>query len=109
MKPYDKQIIPIIGALAVAIAPQIVHLKPWIIGWCILLWGYIMMAVHYGWAGPGKVTRFILTIIGFLGVAVSYGKILGGGAFIGLLAIMAGLKPLETKTHRDKVVEVFIA
>jgi len=69
----------------------------------------MFLAVRYGWAGPGKVTRFLLTAGGFLGVAVSYGKILGGGAFIGLLAIMAGLKPLETKTHRDKMIAVFIA
>jgi transglutaminase-like putative cysteine protease len=109
MNKYDKSIVPIIGALAVAIAPQISHLQPWIVGWCVLLWGYVMLAVTYGWSGPGKVTRFILTVTGFLGVAVSYGKILGGGAFIGLLAIMAGLKPLETKSHRDKMVAVFIA
>ncbi|MBW1983462.1 MAG: DUF3488 domain-containing transglutaminase family protein [Deltaproteobacteria bacterium] len=109
MKPYDKNIIPIICALAIALAPQIPHLKPWVVGWCILLWSYMFLAVRYGWAGPGKVTRFLLTAAGFLGVAVSYGKILGGGAFIGLLAIMAGLKPLETKTHRDKMIAVFIA
>ena len=109
MKTYDKHIVPIIGALAIALAPQVGHLKPWVVGWCILLWGYMLLTVRYGWAGPGKVARFFLTVAGFLGVAVSYGKILGGGAFIGLLAIMAGLKPLETKTHRDKMVAVFIA
>lgn len=109
MKQYDKHMLPIIGALAIALAPQIPHLKPWVVGWCVLLWGYMLLKVRYGWEGPGKVVRFFLTAAGFLGVAVSYGKILGGGAFIGLLAIMAGLKPLETKTHRDKMVAVFIA
>lgn len=109
MKTHDKTILPIIGAFIVAIAPQISHLKPWIVVWCVMLWGYMILAVWQGWAGPGRVTRFILTVAGVLGVAISYGKILSGGAFIGLLAIMAGLKPLETKTHRDKMVAVFIA
>ncbi len=109
MKSFDKNMVPMIGALVIAIAPQIPHLKPWIVGWCILLWGYMLMAVKYGWAGPGRITRFILTVAGFFGVAISYGKIIGGGSFVGLLAIMAGLKPLETKTHRDQMITAFIA
>lgn len=110
MKQYNgKHILPIIGALAVAIAPQVIHLKPWIIAWCILLWGYMIGSERYGWPPPGRWARVLLSLLGFLGVAVSYGRILGGGSFIGLLAIMAGLKPMETKTHRDKMVAVFIA
>ena len=109
MKKPDKHIVPIIGALAVALAPQLGQLKPWIVFWCFALWGYMLLAVRNDWAGPGKIPRFILTVAGLLGVAVSYGRILGGGAFIGLLAIMAGLKPLETKSHRDKMVAICIA
>jgi transglutaminase-like putative cysteine protease len=109
MTTHDKTILPIIGAFIIAIAPQISNLKPWIVVWCVLLWGYMVITVWQGWAGPSRVARFILTVAGLFGLAISYGKILGGGAFIGLLAIMAGLKPLETKTHRDKMVAVFIA
>jgi len=109
MMKDEGSITPIIVALLVATAPQAGRLKIWILCWCFMLWGYGFLVERRGFPLPGKGVFRVLTAIGFLGVPLSYGSILGGGAFVGLLAVMAGLKPLEIKSFRDKMVTLFLA
>ncbi len=109
MRPDAGQVPALIGALTVAILPHVLRLPLWIVGWCAGLWGYGALAARYGWRRPGRGLRTGLTLAGIFGVMVSFGHTLGGEAFGGLLAVMAGLKPLEMTTHRDRMVTAFMA
>lgn len=106
----DPYIRPIIIALLVAIAPHFLRLPAWIILWCLILWGYLFIGAGRGWARPGKYLRLFLASAGFVVAMVTLGGLMiGGNTFTGLLAVMAGLKPSETRDHRDRMVTVFIA
>ncbi len=100
---------PIITALVVAIFPHITRLPVWITLWCACMWGYLLLAVKYRWPRPGKNLRRFLTVTGFAGLMLTYQRHLGQDAYIGLLAVMAALKPFEMDTHRDRMITVFLA
>ncbi|GAB6904880.1 protein-glutamine gamma-glutamyltransferase TgpA [Desulfosarcina cetonica] len=100
---------PLIVALAVAAAPLALHLPAWAIGWCILCWTYCLAADRRGWPGLPPWVRFAGFAVGMLGVLVSAGLRFDGGDFIVLLAVMAGMKPLEVRSRRDSMVTVFLA
>ena len=109
MKSDAGQAPAVIGALAAALFPHALRLPPWIVIWCGGLWGDGVLAAKYGWRRPGQWTRTGLTLAGIFGAMVSFGHTLGGDAFAGLLAVMAGLKPLEMASHRDRMVTAFLA
>ncbi len=109
MKQTDKYILPILVALAVAIFPQVLRLPVWIIIWCVLFWGYLLLSVRYNFPLPKRSLQTLFSLLGSAGVLMTYRHMFGGPAFFGLLAVMAGLKPLEVRTYRDRMVTVFIA
>ncbi len=105
----DKYIFPIIVALSIAILPQVLRLPIWIVIWCALFWGYLLLSVKYQLPLPGRSLQTLFPIFGLAGILITYRHMIGGLAFFGLLAVMAGLKPLEIRTYRDRMVTVFIA
>lgn len=109
MKPDSGQFPAVIAALAVALLPHTLRLPPWIVIWCAALWGYGMLVSRHGWRRPGRWARNGLALAGGMGALVSFGHTVGGDAFAALLAVMAGLKPLEMTTHRDRMVTAFLA
>lgn len=100
---------PLILALAVAMAPLVVRLPWWALGWCALTWGYLLAGERRGWGAPGRGLRWAAFIAGMAAVLISAGLRFDGGDFMGLLAVMAGLKPLEIQSRRDGMVTVFLA
>ena len=58
---------------------------------------------------PPRGARIIFFSIGLSLVFLSAGMRFDGGDFITLLAVMAGVKPLEVHRHRDSMVTVFLA
>jgi len=99
----------ILTALFFAIAPYLLQLPIWIIFWCLFLWGYCFLSGRYIRPGPKKWMRWILTLGGITGVLLTFARHFDSDAYVGLLAIAAGLKPLELHTQRDKVVATFLA
>ena len=108
MRKNDPHMVPIIGALLVAIFPQVSRIPPWISLWCCALWGYLLLGRRYGWPIPGRKVRLILTFFGFAGGVFTFRFSFNAEAGVGLLAIMVGLKPLEIRTHRDRMMTVFL-
>ncbi len=102
-------LLSIVGALVTAIAPLISILPTWIIVWCAFFWGYVILSQKFNYPLPSPSIHYTLSIIGGAGVLISHRYIFGGTAFIGLLCVMAGLKPLEIRTHRDRMVTIFLA
>lgn len=99
----------IIAALIVAIFPHIIRLPAWIILWCALMWGYLLLSLKYQWPQPGKNIQRILTVAGIAGLMFTYSRYPGQNAYLGLLAVMAALKPFEMDSYRDRMITVFLA
>lgn len=110
MKAEKQHPLLIVTVLGIVIGPLLLNLPVWVAGWCLTFWGYAVLAHKKGWPWPGRLVCLILACIGFMAALAFLGEGgLGGQMFIGLLSVMAGLKPLETKTHRDSVVTLFMA
>jgi len=100
---------PLILALAVAMAPLAFQLPPWAVLWCMLAWAYVLMRERRNWPPVSRTVRVLLFMVGLGAVLVSAGLRFDGGDFIALLAVMAGIKPLEVTSRRDSMITVFLA
>lgn len=106
----DRKYIPaLIGALVFATLPHALSLPMWITAWCAVMWGYLLASLRFGWPRPNKTLRILLSIAGIAGIFATFKTRLGPEAYVGLLAVMAALKPFESSTHRDRMITVFIA
>ena len=99
---------PLLAALVIALAPQVIRLPLWITAWCLALWGYALISVKRQWSPPGGSVRRVMTLCGVAGGLATYGFAFDLDAGVGLLAIMVGLKPLEIRSHRDRMMTVFL-
>jgi protein-glutamine gamma-glutamyltransferase len=109
MNESQKIILPIIAALVVAIFPHIGRLPLWIVLWCGIMWGYTLLSLRFQWQRPGKTLRTILAVSGMLGLLLTFSHRLDQDAYLGLLAVMAALKPFEMVSHRDRMITCFLA
>ncbi|MCB2146451.1 MAG: DUF3488 and transglutaminase-like domain-containing protein [Deltaproteobacteria bacterium] len=100
---------PLILALVVAMAPLVFHLPWWAVGWCTVSWGYLLLRERQGWPAASRGFRLAVFFVGVAAVLLSAGLRFDGGDFIALLAVMAGIKPLEIRSRRDSMVTVFLA
>lgn len=108
MKRETAQTLPIIIALITAIAPHTPGLPLWINLWCILLWGYMLIRLKTGWPLPSAPLRYFLTFISLAGFLATYRAGIGGDAFVGLMALMAAVKPFEMPTHRHRMITILL-
>lgn len=109
MKDSEIYIKPLVAALAVAIAPHVLNMPFWITVWCLVLWGYAWRSAEKRRPPPPDAIRRLLVFIGLVGVVAGSGTRFTGSFYIGLLAVMSGLKVLEIRNHRDLMVTAFIA
>ncbi len=100
---------PLILALVVAMAPLVFQLPWWTVGWCAASWGYLLVRDRRGWAVPSRGVRSAVFIIGMAVVLMFAGLRFDGGDFMTLLAVMAGIKPMEIQSRRDSMVTVLLA
>jgi transglutaminase-like putative cysteine protease len=104
-----KHTLAIVSVLGIASIPLLFTLPVWITLWCFSLWGYAITAHVRNWPWPNRTIRLGLTVIGcILTFALLGGGRIVGSTFVGLLAIMAGLKPFENTRHRDRMVTLFL-
>lgn len=103
-----RQILPIIAALIAAIAPHTPDLPLWIIIWCGLLWGYVLVRLKTGWPMPSRFITYFLTFVSIIGLLATFRIRIGGDAFVGLLALMAAVKPFEMPDHRHRMITILL-
>ena len=101
-------VVPIICALVVAIAPHTFGLPLWINAWCLVMWGYMLVRLKTGWPMPGTRIRYGLAFTGIAGLLLTYRVQIGADAFVGLLALMAAIKPFEMATHRHQMITLLL-
>ena len=110
MKTLSLNTLPIIIALVVAIAPHVPGLPPWMVFWCLGFWGYFFMAMKKHWPLPGRWICLVLACGGSAGVALTHwGQWGSGEAFVGLMAVMAAIKPFEMNTHRHRMIAILLS
>lgn len=110
MSDHQKYIFPILTALVIAILPLLGRLPVWVILWCTVMWGYMLCSLKYHLPWPEKGMRRLLAIAGIIGLIITFSnKKLGADAYIGLLAVMAAIKPFEIMSHRDRMMTIFLA
>jgi len=110
MKHDARQYLPpILTALIVAILPHLGRLPLWVIAWCAFMWGYVLISLRNNWPWPNRWVRNGLTVLGIVGLLATYTTRIGPEAYLGLLAVMAAVKPFEVQTHRDRMITVFLA
>jgi transglutaminase-like putative cysteine protease len=106
----DKKYIPLLViSLAASLLPHTLDMPLWATIWCVIMWGYLLLSLRFGFALPNRSLLILLCLAGITGLGLSYGITFNSDAFVGLLAVMAALKPFETSTHRDRMITVFIA
>ncbi len=108
MKHPEGHVVPVISALAVAMAPHAPGLPVWIIVWCVFMWLYMLVQLKTGWPVPGPVLRHVLAFAGIIGLLATYRVQIGADAFVRLMAVMAGIKPFEMATHRHRMITVLL-
>jgi len=99
----------LLGTLVLAFLPHLAHLPPTIILFCLAFAGWRLMAELRGWPLPGRLIRFILTVMALAGVLISFGTLAGREPGTALLAVMLGLKLLEMQGRRDTLVVLMLA
>jgi transglutaminase-like putative cysteine protease len=100
---------PLILALGVAIAPLVFQLPPWAVLWCTVSWAYVLIRQRRSRPPVSRIARILVSVVGLAAVLISAGLRFDGSDFIALLAVMAGIKPLEVNSRRDSMITVFLA
>jgi len=95
-------------ALALALAPHVLRLPIILSLFCILFGIWRLMAAYYDWPLPANAARTLLTLAAIGGLYLSFGTLFGRDAGFAMLAIMLGLKLLETHTLRDTILVIFL-
>jgi len=108
LKKEKQEVLPIIAALVAAIAPHVPGLPLWINVWCFAMWGYMLARLRTGWPLPPTMLRYFLTFAGIIGLLTTYRMSIGADAFVGLMALMAAIKPFEMPTHRHQMITILL-
>jgi hypothetical protein len=98
-----------LAALGVAAAAHVTSLPPWVILSLIAIGAWRWIANRRGWPLPPKWLRGTIAVMAALTVLGTYRTLNGIEAGTAFLALMAGVKLLETRSARDLTVIVFIA
>lgn len=104
----DRAIRLLLACVAIAYLPHAPYLPVWV-GGMLAASGATLLASTAGWIRvPGRWPRLCLAALGLTAVAVQYGRLNGADSGSALLALMLGLKLLETRTARDRILVIFL-
>jgi transglutaminase-like putative cysteine protease len=98
-----------LGALGFAVLAHLQFLPQWVTAIFVTCCGWRWLVEQRRWRLPPAWARIVLALLCFIGVLITYEEVSGVGPGSALLAVMAALKLLETKTRRDQFVLLFIS
>ena len=103
----DHCTLPILGAVCICTLPHFPYVSVWVVIVCLLLWMYTAMASLYTWRLPGgTVTRLLAGLLFVAAMTTHEGFTIE--AFVALLALMVGMKLLEMRNHRERMMTVIL-
>lgn len=109
VRPRSVQAVVLVFVLT--LAPHVFDLPAWIIGWCLVLWGWALAADRLGWRQPPLWLRLILLAGGMAGAMAGYFpyNLWRLGFASSVLAVLLGVKALELTTTRSRMAALFLA
>lgn len=96
------------AATLMVLAPHVVRVPVWISVLFLLFAGWRLYAFRSGIAPPHRYVLTVVVLAMLAGVYLSYHTLTGRNAGVAMLAALAGMKILETRTIRDAYVLVFL-
>jgi transglutaminase-like putative cysteine protease len=106
-KPNITDLRWLLVSMGLVMALHVPHQAIWISVFIAVfgIWRYLIE--KNSWKLPRLALLLTLTILGGLGVALTYRGLFGRDASVALLAIMLSLKLMETRTPRDYILVIF--
>jgi len=89
-------------------APHLFAVAPWVSLLVLAMAIWRIAAAARGWRLPSLWVRIPVTLLGFAAVLLTYRSVSGVEAGSALLLVMAGLKLMETRGERDRILVVLI-
>ncbi|MEI7868650.1 MAG: DUF3488 and transglutaminase-like domain-containing protein [Candidatus Methylumidiphilus sp.] len=106
----DKQKLGwLLGSVVLVAAPHAFNLAPVVMAYFVMLALWLLSALYLKFPLPNRALLFLLTLSGASIVLWHYHRFWGQEAGSSLFIVGLGLKLLETKTHRDAYLVVFLA
>jgi transglutaminase-like putative cysteine protease len=102
-------LIGVLAVLALAIAPHVSHLPPWIVLLASGAAAWRLTIELKQWSLPPRYLRSLIAVAAMSGVLFTYRTLNGLEAGTALLSIMAGVKLLETRRVRDLSILLFLS
>jgi transglutaminase-like putative cysteine protease len=99
----------LLGAIALAIGPQLFNLPLWCAAGFAVLFLWRTGLVFSGRPLPGKVLCLAAAAACTAGVLAQYGTLFGREAGVALLVLFLGLKLMEMRARRDHFVVIFLS
>jgi len=98
----------IIIFLILSYIPHVVRMPYWISAFCLVTWCFFLIANFLGWKKPGRLFRYLLTILALILVIIFIGQTADQRAGLALLSLMLAVKPMEIFTTRDRTFTLFL-
>lgn len=105
----DRHIRLLVAALVVGMVSHVAAMPIWINLWCLGLWVWVLVLHWKSWRVPPRWLQLLLAGIAFSSIIVSSRGRFDSDSGIGLLCLMASIKPFEIKGHRDRMITLFLA
>ncbi len=91
----------LLGAATITVAPQVLWLPSWVYALCLLLLAWRGLLLWQGTRPPPTLLLLALSSAAAVGVRTEFGHFFGKDPGVALLALLLGLKLLETRFARD--------
>lgn len=95
-------------ALALVLAPHATRVPLWVTGLTLCLYGWRVYFTLNRGPLPSRWLLVGVAVVGMIGVWMEGRTLFGRSSGIMLLMLFSGLKLLETRTHRDAAIAVFL-
>lgn len=106
---FDRKVLSLLlGAVGLAVLPHIQHISATTFGFFCLLLAWRVLGLWYPQYLPGRLTVFLLLVLGCALLLVERQGIFGRDAGSSLLVIALGLKLMEMKQRRDAYLVVYM-
>jgi protein-glutamine gamma-glutamyltransferase len=103
-----RNVLWLIGAMAIVIAPHLTRLPYWVALFCIAV---LMWRAWIGWAAihfPSRWLVILITVAASIGTFLQYGRLMGRDPGVTLLIVMGVLKLLEMRTQREVTLAIYL-
>jgi len=115
VRHYEAQLTPtlsgklwLLAALFTVLLPHLLRMPPLLSLASIAVFGWRLAHEVKGWSLPRRPLRWLLTLIFFAGVFLTYKTVVGRDAGVALLTVMLCLKLIELHTLRDAMVTLYL-